>query len=329
MKESMLEIKDLHVVYRTESGEVKAVNDVAFSVKKGDVLGIVGETGAGKSTTALSVLRLLPERTGKITSGSILFDGEDLLSMTEADMRAIRGERISMIFQDPMTSLNPVIPVGKQIAEAIRLHQSNGKEQESVEKRVDEILELVGIPSSRKNEYPHQFSGGMKQRVGISVALACEPELLIADEPTTALDVTIQAQVLSMMQDLKQKLDMSMVLITHDLGVVAEMCDEVAVMYAGEIIESGTVDDLFLSEKRHPYTDGLFGSIPDIDREERRLHPIEGLMPDPVELPEGCKFHPRCRNCMKICRTEKPPQNAAGTHMIRCHLFSEKKEMKK
>lgn len=329
MKKSMLEIKDLHVVYRTESGEVKAVNDVAFSVKKGDVLGIVGETGAGKSTTALSVLRLLPERTGKITSGSILFDGEDLLSMTEADMRAIRGERISMIFQDPMTSLNPVIPVGKQIAEAIRLHQSNGKEQESVEKRVDEILELVGIPSSRKNEYPHQFSGGMKQRVGISVALACEPELLIADEPTTALDVTIQAQVLSMMQDLKQKLDMSMVLITHDLGVVAEMCDEVAVMYAGEIIESGTVDDLFLSEKRHPYTDGLFGSIPDIDREERRLHPIEGLMPDPVELPEGCKFHPRCSKCMKICRTEKPPQNAAGTHMIRCHLFSEKKEMKK
>ncbi len=308
MKESMLEIKDLHVVYRTEAGEVKAVNDVALSVKKGDVLGIVGETGAGKSTTALSVLRLLPERTGKITRGRILFDGEDLLTMTEADMRAIRGERISMIFQDPMTSLNPVIPVGKQIAEAIRLHQADSKGQESVEKRVDEILELVGIPSSRKNEYPHQFSGGMKQRVGISVALACEPELLIADEPTTALDVTIQAQVLSMMQDLKQKLDMSMVLITHDLGVVAEMCDDVAVMYAGEIIESGTVDDLFLSEKRHPYTEGLFGSIPDIDREERRLHPIDGLMPDPVDLPEGCKFHPRCTRCMEICRTEKPPQ---------------------
>ena len=226
------------------------------------MLGIVGETGAGKSTTALSVLRLLPERTGKITRGRILFDGEDLLTMTEADMRAIRGERISMIFQDPMTSLNPVIPVGKQIAEAIRLHQADSKGQESVEKRVDEILELVGIPSSRKNEYPHQFSGGMKQRVGISVALACEPELLIADEPTTALDVTIQAQVLSMMQDLKQKLDMSMVLITHDLGVVAEMCDDVAVMYAGEIIESGTVDDLFLSEKRHPYTEGLFWIYP-------------------------------------------------------------------
>ena len=327
MKESMLEIKDLHVVYRTEAGEVKAVNDVALSVKKGDVLGIVGETGAGKSTTALSVLRLLPERTGKITRGRILFDGEDLLTMTEADMRAIRGERISMIFQDPMTSLNPVIPVGKQIAEAIRLHQADSKGQESVEKRVDEILELVGIPSSRKNEYPHQFSGGMKQRVGISVALACEPELLIADEPTTALDVTIQAQVLSMMQDLKQKLDMSMVLITHDLGVVAEMCDDVAVMYAGEIIESGTVDDLFLSEKRHPYTEGLFGSIPDIYREERRLHPIDGLMPDPVDLPEGCKFHPRCTRCMEICRTEKPPQNADGTHMIRCHLFSEEKEM--
>lgn len=329
MKESMLEIKDLYVVYRTEGGEVKAVNDVALTVGKGDILGIVGETGAGKSATALSVLRLLPERTGKITRGTILFDGEDLLSMTEADMRAIRGERISMIFQDPMTSLNPVIPVGKQIAEAIRLHQSAGKEQESVEKRVDEILELVGIPSSRKNEYPHQFSGGMKQRVGISVALACEPQLLIADEPTTALDVTIQAQVLSMMQELKQKLDMSMVLITHDLGVVAEMCDDVAVMYAGEIIESGGVDDIFLSEKRHPYTNGLFGSIPDIDREERRLHPIDGLMPDPVELPRGCKFHPRCTHCMEICRSENPPQNVDGTHMIRCHLFSEEKEMVK
>lgn len=329
MKESMLEIKDLHVVYRTEEGEVNAVNDVALSVRRGDVLGIVGETGAGKSTTALSVLRLLPERTGRITGGSILFDGEDLLSKTEADMRAIRGERISMIFQDPMTSLNPVIPVGKQIAEAIRLHQCDSRDQESVEKRVDEILELVGIPSSRKNEYPHQFSGGMKQRVGISVALACEPELLIADEPTTALDVTIQAQVLSMMQDLKQKLDMSMVLITHDLGVVAEMCDYVAVMYAGEIIESGSVDDIFLSEKRHPYTDGLFGSIPDIDKDERRLHPIDGLMPDPVELPQGCKFHPRCSRCMEICKSEKPPQNMKGSHMIRCHLYSEEKEMEK
>lgn len=329
MKESMLEIKDLHVVYRTEEGEVNAVNDVALSVRRGDVLGIVGETGAGKSTTALSVLRLLPERTGRITGGSILFDGENLLSKTEADMRAIRGERISMIFQDPMTSLNPVIPVGKQIAEAIRLHQSDSRDQESVEKRVDEILELVGIPSSRKNEYPHQFSGGMKQRVGISVALACEPELLIADEPTTALDVTIQAQVLSMMQDLKQKLDMSMVLITHDLGVVAEMCDYVAVMYAGEIIESGSVDDIFLSEKRHPYTDGLFGSIPDIDKDERRLHPIDGLMPDPVELPQGCKFHPRCTKCMEICKSGKPPQNMKGSHMIRCHLYSEEKEMEK
>lgn len=325
----MLEIKDLHVIYQTEEGEVKAVNDVSFSVKKGDILGIVGETGAGKSTTALSVLRLLPERTGKITGGSIRFDGEDLLTKTEADMRAIRGERISMIFQDPMTSLNPVIPVGKQIAEAIRLHQSDRKDRETVEKRVDEILELVGIPASRKHEYPHQFSGGMKQRVGISVALACEPALLIADEPTTALDVTIQAQVLSMMQELKQKLDMSMVLITHDLGVVGEMCDHVAVMYAGEIIESGTVEDIFLSQRRHPYTDGLFGSIPDIDRQEPRLHPIEGLMPDPMNLPQGCKFHPRCASCMEICRTEKPPETMEGTHMIRCHLYCDEKEMKK
>ncbi len=325
----MLEIKDLHVIYQTEEGEVKAVNDVSFSVKKGDILGIVGETGAGKSTTALSVLRLLPERTGKITGGSIRFNGEDLLTKTEADMRAIRGERISMIFQDPMTSLNPVIPVGKQIAEAIRLHQSDRKDRETVEKRVDEILELVGIPASRKHEYPHQFSGGMKQRVGISVALACEPALLIADEPTTALDVTIQAQVLSMMQELKQKLDMSMVLITHDLGVVGEMCDHVAVMYAGEIIESGTVEDIFLSQRRHPYTDGLFGSIPDIDRQEPRLHPIEGLMPDPMNLPQGCKFHPRCASCMEICRTEKPPETMEGTHMIRCHLYCDEKEMKK
>lgn len=327
MKETFLKVKDLEVIYKTDLETVYAVNKISFDLHKGETLGLVGETGAGKTTTALSILRLLPERTAQITGGEIEFEGRSLLEIPEKEMQRIRGEKISMIFQDPMTALNPVLTIGEQIAESLILHDDQGREKSVIEARVEEVLEMVGIPASRKKDYPHQFSGGMKQRVGISVALACEPELLIADEPTTALDVTIQAQVLSMMQDLKQKLDMSMVLITHDLGVVAEMCDDVAVMYAGEIIESGTVDDLFLSEKRHPYTEGLFGSIPDIDREERRLHPIDGLMPDPVDLPEGCKFHPRCTRCMEICRTEKPPQNADGTHMIRCHLFSEEKEM--
>ena len=327
MKETFLKVKDLEVIYKTDLETVYAVNKISFDLHKGETLGLVGETGAGKTTTALSILRLLPERTAQITGGEIEFEGRSLLEIPEKEMQRIRGEKISMIFQDPMTALNPVLTIGEQIAESLILHDDQGREKSVIEARVEELLEMVGIPASRKKDYPHQFSGGMKQRVGISVALACEPELLIADEPTTALDVTIQAQVLSMMQDLKQKLDMSMVLITHDLGVVAEMCDDVAVMYAGEIIESGTVDDLFLSEKRHPYTEGLFGSIPDIDREERRLHPIDGLMPDPVDLPEGCKFHPRCTRCMEICRTEKPPQNADGTHMIRCHLFSEEKEM--
>jgi peptide/nickel transport system ATP-binding protein len=242
--------------------------------------------------------------------------------LPEGEMRTIRGERISMIFQDPMTSLNPVFTVGRQISEAIELHSEHGKQE--VENRVDEILELVGIPPTRKNEYPHQFSGGMKQRVVIAIALACNPVLLIADEPTTALDVTIQAQVLSMINELKNKLGTSMILITHDFGIVSQMCDNVAVMYAGEIVEQGTVYDVILGEDHHPYTKGLFGSIPDIKKESRRLSPIEGLMPDPSNLPEGCKFHPRCDRRLKKCKTEKPYVYRCGTHEIVCHLYGSK-----
>jgi peptide/nickel transport system ATP-binding protein len=255
-------------------------------------------------------------------SGSIEFDGEDLLSKTPADMRAIRGGRISMVFQDPMTSLNPVQTIERQIAEVLELHGVDKRDKLTISKRVDEILELVGIPAQRKKEYPHQLSGGMKQRVVIAIALACDPELLIADEPTTALDVTIQLQVLDLMADLKKKLNTSMIMITHDLGVVAATCDTVAVMYAGEIIESGSVYDIFDSKNHHPYTKGLFESIPKLSGDEKRLKPIDGLMPDPTNLPLGCKFHPRCKDCMEICRTVAPENVDANGHNIRCHLFN-------
>ena len=280
MSEKLLEIKDLKVQYKSGDTPVCAVNGVNLTLEKGETLGLVGETGAGKTTTALAILRLLPERTGSIESGSITFDGKNLLEMPEEEMRTmIRGEKISMIFQDPMTSLNPVMTVGEQIAEVISYH-SDGKEGEdfSVDKRVDEVLEMVGIPATRKDEYPHQFSGGMKQRVVIAMALSCQPELLIADEPTTALDVTIQAQVLSMMSDLRDKLGTAMIMITHDLGIVANVCDKVAIMYAGKIIESGTLEDIFVNENHHPYTVGLFGAIPNLKVETKRLSPIDGLM---------------------------------------------------
>lgn len=318
---NLLNIKDLTVDYKTDDGISHVLNRVFLSINKGETIGLVGETGAGKTTTALSIMRLLPKKTGIVRNGEILFDNENLLKHTEAEMRTIRGEKISMIFQDPMTSLNPVIKVGNQIRESLEIHRTDMSEQE-MDKRVDDILEMVGIPASRKNEYPHQFSGGMKQRVVIAIALACEPELLIADEPTTALDVTIQAQVLHLMNNLKDKLGTSMLLITHDLGIVSQMCEKVAVMYAGTIIEYGTAKDIFMGTHHHPYTVGLFGSIPDLKVAAKRLSPIDGLMPDPMDLPKGCVFHPRCPKCFEKCKTIEPEAIAInGEHTIKCHIY--------
>ncbi|MDR1835629.1 MAG: ABC transporter ATP-binding protein [Fusobacteriaceae bacterium] len=320
--EKLLEIKDLHVLYKTDEDNIYALNGVSLDIFKGESLGLVGETGAGKSTIALSIMRLLPEKVGLVTKGEILLDGVDLLKgRTEADMRAMRGSDMSMIFSDPMSALNPIHTMGEQIAEVVRLHFPDLKREE-VDKKVDEMMEMVGIPAERKVEYPHQFSGGMKQRIVIAIALACRPRLLLADEPTTALDVTIQAQVLKMMNDLKEQQGASMLLITHDLGVVAQVCSRVAVIYAGEIVESGPVEDIFDTDFRHPYTNGLFGSIPDLVRKTARLSPIDGLMPDPSCLPAGCGFAERCPNRRDICANQKPPERYFGAHMIRCHLFS-------
>ena len=325
MSEKLLSIKDLRIEYRTDIEVVEAVNGITLEVDRGETLGLVGETGAGKTTTALSIMGLLPERTAHITSGSIEFEGKDLLTMSEEDLRyQIRGEKIAMIFQDPMTSLNPVMTVGFQIGEAIRYHNTEHMSKEQIEARVDEVLELVGIPPRRKNEYPHQFSGGMKQRVVIAMALTCEPELLIADEPTTALDVTIQAQVLAMMDELRERLGMAMIMITHDLGIIAQTCDKVAIMYAGHIIESGTLRDIFKNPDHHPYTVGLFGAIPDMSKQSDRLTPIDGLMPDPSNLPVGCAFAERCPHCMDVCLEKQPEVYGDGTHKIACHLFGKK-----
>jgi peptide/nickel transport system ATP-binding protein len=322
MKDELLRVENLEVIFETSEEIVRAVNGISFSLQKGETLGIVGETGAGKTTTALAILQLL-QKTGKIKTGSIKFDGEDLLGYTDEEMRVkIRGERIAMIFQDPMTALNPVMSVGDQIAEAIRYHSDSINEEE-IQARVDEVLNMVGIQHSRKNEFPHQFSGGMKQRVVIAIALSCEPDLLIADEPTTALDVTIQAQVLAMMGELRDRLGTAMILITHDLGVVSLICDKVAVMYAGEFIETGTLEDLYLSKNHHPYTIGLFGAIPDLVGESKRLSPIPGLMPDPTKLPEGCFFQERCPKVMEICKCTKPGYFTEATHSILCHLFTQ------
>ena len=327
MVERLLEIKDLNVVYETDEAVVHAVNNLNLVINKGETLGLVGETGAGKTTTALSIMRLLPDKTGIIKGGKIGLENINITKATKYDMRLLRGNVISMIFQDPMTSLNPTLTVDYQIAEVLALHKRDMKKAE-LSKRVDEILEMVGLPPSRKHEYPHQFSGGMKQRVVIAIALACEPKLLLADEPTTALDVTIQAQILKLMKELKEKLDTSMLLITHDLGVVAEICDKVAIMYAGQIIEQGMIEDIFESEYHHPYTEGLFGAIPDLSKKTKRLNPVEGLMPDPTDLPTGCFFHVRCRKCMDICKTKEPEikwTNANKTHLIKCHLFNDNK----
>ncbi len=329
MKEHLLSISNLSVEYKTDLETVSAVNNISFSLKKGETFGLVGETGAGKTTTALTIMRLLPEKTGLITGGSIEFNGNSLLDLPESDMRSIRGEKIAMIFQDPMTSLNPVMSVGDQIAEAMELHNRDNKTNEQIQNRVDEVLLMVGIPSSRKFEYPHQFSGGMKQRVVIAMALACEPVLLIADEPTTALDVTIQAQVISMIRKLRDRLGTAMIMITHDLGIVAQTCDNVAVMYAGELVEVGTAADIYTSQEHHPYTDGLFGSIPNLHGNDRRLTPISGLMPDPTRLPVGCNFSPRCPRKMDICEKIPPAVYRNGTHLISCHLFSDRENWRK
>ena len=324
MKDALLQVNDLEIIYKTDEETVHAVNGIRLQVGEKETLGLVGETGAGKTTTALSIMRLLPDRIGHVTGGEILFEGKDLLKPKESEMRSIRGDKIAMIFQDPMTSLNPVLTVEDQIMEVLQFHNHDNLNHEEMSKKVDEILELVGISAARKTSYPHEFSGGMKQRVVIAMALACNPKLLIADEPTTALDVTIQAQVLAMMEELKEKFGTSMLLITHDLGVVAQTCDSVAIMYAGEIVEYGTIEDIFTGEKHHPYTTGLFGSIPSMTGNARRLSPIAGLMPDPTDLPEGCKFHTRCPKCMEICKSQLPPVCKEGTHEIACHLYAGK-----
>ena len=316
MTENFLEIRDLVVEYTSGGQIVHAVNGVSLSLGRGETLGLVGETGAGKTTIAKAILRILPDPPAKIRAGSIELDGEDLLTLPEKQMLKIRGAKAAMIFQDPMTALNPTMTVGNQISEVVLLH--NDVTPEQARARTIEMLELVGIPALRYMEYPHQFSGGMKQRVVIAMALACSPELLLADEPTTALDVTIQAQVLEMINDLKRRLNTSMILITHDLGVVAETCDRVAVIYAGKIVEYGTRDDLF-RRPMHPYTLGLFGSLPKLDDESRRLHPIHGLPPDPTALPDGCAFHPRCPRTCARCETDAPELvELEPGHFVRC-----------
>lgn len=319
----LIDIKNLHVHFTSDGKLIQAVNGVNLSVKKGESVGLVGETGAGKTTTALSIMKLVQTPPGKYVKGEIQFDGQDLLTSSEAHLRTIRGNKISMIFQDPMTSLNPVYTVGDQIAEVIWLHEKVSKQE--ARKKAGEILELVGISAERGGEYPHQFSGGMRQRVGIAIALACNPSLLIADEPTTALDVTIQAQVLNLMKNLKAELEMGLIMITHDLGIVAEVCDKVAIMYAGEIVEFGTLEHIFRNPQ-HPYTEGLFKSIPSLEKRESRLIPIKGLMPDPSELPSGCPFHTRCPKAVSACQSIKPQpietENTNDTsHLVSCLLY--------
>lgn len=317
--EELLQIQGLEVVYKTDDGIVAAVNGVDLRLQKGKTIGLVGETGAGKTTTALSILRLIPDPPGIIKKGKILLEGKDVFAYSEKEMENLRGGTVSMIFQDPMTSLNPVMTVGDQIAEVIAIHEKLGKEA-SME-RARQMLETVGISGHRASEYPHQFSGGMKQRVVIAIALACNPKLLIADEPTTALDVTIQAQVLELMKNLKVEFGTSMIMITHDLGIVAEVCDTVSIMYAGEVVEHGNLEDIFENTK-HPYTEGLFKSLPNVENRTAKLVPIRGLMPDPIDLPSGCPFHPRCNYAQPICGERKPVNtDISETHQVKCLLY--------
>jgi peptide/nickel transport system ATP-binding protein len=314
----LLKIEDLVVEYHTDDAIIHAVNGVNLQVKKGETIGLVGETGAGKTTIARSILRILQTPPAKLCAGRIIFEGEDIMAKSEKEMRNIRGDKIAMIFQDPMTALNPIEKVGFQIAESISLH--NKITRAEAERRACDMLEMVGIPMERFGEYPHQFSGGMKQRVVIAMALACNPELLLADEPTTALDVTIQAQVLEMMQQLKENLGTSVILITHDLGVVADICDSVAVIYAGNIVEYGTAEQIF-DNSSHPYTIGLFNSLPKLNSTEPRLKPIKGLMPDPTKLPDGCAFCERCpRAAADKCSAGPPePIEIEPGHLVKCY----------
>ena len=312
----LLEIKDLSVRYRTDRALVQAVNGVSLGIHRGESLGLVGETGAGKTTTALAVMRLIASPPGELASGEIVYGGRDLLKVPEPEMRRIRGREISMIFQDPMTSLDPVTTVGEQISRAIRLHQKRSRREAAIESQ--RMLELVGIPGERYDEYPHQFSGGMKQRVMIAIALSCNPSVLIADEPTTALDVTIQAQVLDLIDNLKREFGTSLLLITHDLGVVAEVCENAAILYAGRVVEYGSLEHIY-ERTRHPYTRGLFDSLPNPAANVRRLKPIEGLMADPANLPPGCAFAPRCRYAEAACSLgEVPVFEPEPGHWVRC-----------
>ena len=325
----LLEVKNLKTYFYTEDGVVKAVDGVDFYIREGETLGMVGESGCGKSVTALSIMRLVPNPPGKIVGGEILFRGEDLLKKTEAEMRKIRGNKISMIFQQPMTSLNPVYTIGDQIVEAIVLHQKLSK-QDALKKAI-EMLSLVGIPepAKRVRQYPHELSGGMRQRAMIAMALSCNPDLLIADEPTTALDVTIQAQILELIKQLKDEFKMAVLMITHDLGVIAEVSDRVVVMYAGKAVEASDVYTIF-KDPKHPYTVGLYNSLPKIvGGRKERLESIEGVVPIPINLPPGCRFANRCKHAMDICREEEPelePFEGNEGHLVRCWLYSKKKD---
>jgi oligopeptide/dipeptide ABC transporter ATP-binding protein len=323
-KNVVLDVKNLHVHYVTDDATAKAVNGIDFQVKEGEALGLVGETGAGKTTTALSIMQLIPDPPGIIVDGEIYFEGKNVILNTDKENQAMRGNGVAMIFQDPMTALNPVMTVGEQLAEVVLNHEKVSKAE--AKQRVIDLLEVVGVKSDRYDDYPHQFSGGQKQRVVIAMSLLCNPKLLIADEPTTALDVTIQAQVLDIINQLRDQYKMAMVLITHDLGVVAETCDNVAIMYAGQIVEAGTVREVYLNPK-HPYTRGLFDSIPKLDDDSTELIPIEGAISNAADLPTGCYFHPRCRYCQDICKTQQPTVKGEG-HKFMCHfdLFSKEEE---
>ncbi|MGI5057401.1 ABC transporter ATP-binding protein [Treponema socranskii] len=325
IEEMLLKVDNLSTWFYTDDGIVKAVNDVSFSLNKGHTLGIVGESGCGKSITSLSVMRLIDSPPGKIVGGKIIFKGEDLLAKSEEEMRRVRGKRIAMIFQEPMTSLNPVYTVGRQIEEALLIHESMTKKE--AKRRALEMLRLVRIPLPEKrfDEYPHQLSGGMRQRVMIAIALACSPELLICDEPTTALDVTIQAQILALIDELKEKTGTSVIMITHDLGVISEITDEVLIMYAGEIVEYAPKAQLF-KNPLHPYTQGLIACVPKLGRDSDRLQTIEGTVPSFDDMPAGCTFWPRCPFAEAICKEKKPPLIDCGNRTVRCHRYGGKKE---